>query len=1426
MAKINKGDSSNSLGHIDTSQGKFREQINALTDAVRQLGGNPEIAPGAATINDPLSAPYILYVNSYTGSDKFVTGDYSTADDGTFAAKMRRISNQRLECGYTESRPFKSLSRAVVEAGIITSRDYLTLGKMCGDNVTIVVMSGTHEACNGPGKANTTANFPDWTDGKVPTTAELQSFNSQQGGIILPRSVSIISADLRKTRISPCYVPAPADEAADLSNRSAIFKMTGGGYFYGFSFVDKIVKAGNTNTSHHLLTCFEFASKAELDEFYGKIWNSFGTTGGIKQSFTVARNYENQIVAPAPDPGKQTEATDSTRGSSPYIYNCSIRSDYGMCGILVDGDDTSGFRSALIAQFTGISLQKDMTCWQVYKNKAWSDYTQSEYNDYINEVPDNVRVNPNRRHFHVRTRNRAIVQEVSVFAIGQAVMHWCEGGSELTITNSSSNFGGVSALAQGFVNKSFLTDQNWNVSRIVAPMDISSLTGNITEIALGFIADGQGDTKNLELKDALPGSETNKPDVLDKDGYSLDNYGGDSWIWIENPGGPDYRSKISNTCWTTSDPKKIATQQKFTNVDGNGPVMNGSDPTRPPLAGLRVYVRRLRDTRSLEQRSVTLRVSNTATDSRNVIRDYGLQVDTGNAAIDSEIDPGETIVVARPPGVGNTLGGTARENRIELRRATPPDRWDKKGLHPFDETAANSGSWYRKANPYFRQGDTVRFNNKHFLCKKDHYATKWDSELWEDNYVHMESDFGAEDYFDNAKPIILFDKDLDPTGEDRYLGYDPSTCFTADVQVRSQLRTGTDYLGAYSFLFSLGFNDGECHQILAPQPVNDREHDPNTSFAGIGDPSGCANTWSNWAIQFRRPSNARCFGQAFEWAGYLNYTKSLPQYQRDLSPANKFSYFFTNQLGGRVYISGFNEEGLQVTNAGLTDLTTGETLAAGEIGGDRAGGVTVFNDVLIAGQLEANNIKSTQTSKVAWLNDGSVPPNIFDKIADPSPASLGKGFSWIASTQHISNMKDNDAGTGRPKYFDADWVNQNGGGKTGANFVTPYYLDTWRSENRLVSSRSEPLKVFVNPKAVAISSPSGNPDYTKNESRNYNAISVADLAGQPPEEPGNAVPTLALAVAYANSSVSPLTPVYYFLGPGFYDSTDDRNGHVFEHPVQIRGWSFTDAEALTDGMGGGSAPFMGTVNKGQGGVGGVPAGRVTEANMRSTFIDHTKAPLIPTRLRITTQPGNEQFIHTNPPTFTFKKESYVTGLIWLGVNETLRNATGEQTLSDPFSAIKNTWFDQISDTGLEYVRTEPAQQVFNAWASVMFSENSGWSTIKWSSHTPIITAYEEIKVNNIGIGPQGLTWQRGGRSVDRSLFRGKANAVFRLAGMFMCGNIIFDWSIAHSQNGTYPMPTVFNVDDYKFSGFAYGMVAMDREDSSKDMTIGLGGWNS
>ena len=138
MSELNRAGQQNSLGHIDTTQGDFRRQIDALTDTVRQLGGKPYVGPGNGS--DPLTAPFILYVNSYTGSDKFVSGDYSSTDDGTFESKMRRISLQRLECGYTEARPFKSLSRAVIEAGIITSRDYLNLNPApCGDLVSCLL---------------------------------------------------------------------------------------------------------------------------------------------------------------------------------------------------------------------------------------------------------------------------------------------------------------------------------------------------------------------------------------------------------------------------------------------------------------------------------------------------------------------------------------------------------------------------------------------------------------------------------------------------------------------------------------------------------------------------------------------------------------------------------------------------------------------------------------------------------------------------------------------------------------------------------------------------------------------------------------------------------------------------------------------------------------------------------------------------------------------------------------------------------------------------------------------------------------------------------------------------------------------------------------------------------------------------------------
>ena len=68
-----------------------------------------------------------------------------------------------------------------------------------------------------------------------------------------------------------------------------------------------------------------------------------------------------------------TVETDTVGGASPYIFNISLRSVYGMNGMHADGSKATGFRSMVVAQFTGVSLQKDDRAFVKY-SKTGRDY--------------------------------------------------------------------------------------------------------------------------------------------------------------------------------------------------------------------------------------------------------------------------------------------------------------------------------------------------------------------------------------------------------------------------------------------------------------------------------------------------------------------------------------------------------------------------------------------------------------------------------------------------------------------------------------------------------------------------------------------------------------------------------------------------------------------------------------------------------------------------------------------------------------------------------------------------------------------------------------------------------------------------------------------------------------------------------------------
>jgi len=170
---------------------------------------------------------------------------------------------------------------------------------------------------------------------------------------------------------------------------------------------------------------------------------------------------------------------DTVTSASPYIFNCSLRSVYGLCGMHADGNAVSGFKSMVVAQYTGISLQKDNNAFVKY------DPTTGKYIDATNVAniySDSLaRYKPSYESYHIKASNNAFIQCVSIFAIGFAQHFEAVSGGDMSITNSNSNFGARALLSKGFRDDKFIRDDLGYISHIVPPKEITT-----SEITIEF----------------------------------------------------------------------------------------------------------------------------------------------------------------------------------------------------------------------------------------------------------------------------------------------------------------------------------------------------------------------------------------------------------------------------------------------------------------------------------------------------------------------------------------------------------------------------------------------------------------------------------------------------------------------------------------------------------------------------------------------------------------------------------------------------------------------------------------------------------------------------------------------------------------------------------------------------------------------------
>ena len=197
-----------------------------------------------------------------------------------------------------------------------------------------------------------------------------------------------------------------------------------------------------------------------------------------------------------------TLQSDTVSSASPYIFNISLRSVYGMCGLLADGDKATGFKSMVVAQFTGIGLQKDDNAFVKYNS------TSGIYEDNsVASVPlsnDSRAVfKPTYKNFHIKAKNNSFIQCVSVFAIGFAEHFVVEDGGDMSITNSNSNFGAKALVASGYRTDAFPQDDLGYITHIIPPKEIpiteTSIEFDAIDVTKTDVVAGVGSTGNLYL---------------------------------------------------------------------------------------------------------------------------------------------------------------------------------------------------------------------------------------------------------------------------------------------------------------------------------------------------------------------------------------------------------------------------------------------------------------------------------------------------------------------------------------------------------------------------------------------------------------------------------------------------------------------------------------------------------------------------------------------------------------------------------------------------------------------------------------------------------------------------------------------------------------------------------------------------------------
>lgn len=190
------------------------------------------------------------------------------------------------------------------------------------------------------------------------------------------------------------------------------------------------------------------------------------------------------IVLPGTGSASLSIVVDTVTSASPYILNITIRSVFGMCSLLADGSKAAGFKSMVVALFTGVSLQKDSNAFVKY-NPTLGIFEDNSVSGNENISSDSLsEYKPTYANYHVKCINDAYLQLVSVFSIGYHEQFVSENGGDQSVSNSNCTFGSRGLVSKGFKSNAFARDDVGYITHIIPPSAIESEETNVDYLAI------------------------------------------------------------------------------------------------------------------------------------------------------------------------------------------------------------------------------------------------------------------------------------------------------------------------------------------------------------------------------------------------------------------------------------------------------------------------------------------------------------------------------------------------------------------------------------------------------------------------------------------------------------------------------------------------------------------------------------------------------------------------------------------------------------------------------------------------------------------------------------------------------------------------------------------------------------------------------